>query len=402
LTGDLSVGDSLILSETGIADTSGDSLILENNIATLTGNEHILITSPEVTIDSSDISIGDTQSTTTYICGLHAAVYSMNDLSIGAHKMRLFLNAEQGVFIDSSAENVAITAGPQKAITLDASIIKFNGKTFTPPEAHDYNHMLSVTESGDMTWSDIGGMKLLNYNGSEEKEFSFVETAEHNILKGTNIIFSGTDGSSHAVIGDSGLGNITIASVGGHTLDGSSNIEFKKIETKEGTYELVGSGNNIELISKTTFEEFEPKVAYKGGQDDKDKEAYVCTWSETVSGVATINYSNQVSIKDGNVRAKVFIMQSDRNLKTDIREDCFEKEMPSLHGFKWKDSSIQSYGFIAQELEEAGFKHLVTEHNGIKGVDYIAALSYKVAQLEQENEMLWDAIHDLQQKLNNK
>jgi hypothetical protein len=95
-------------------------------------------------------------------------------------------------------------------------------------------------------------------------------------------------------------------------------------------------------------------------------------------------------------------MQSDRNLKTDIREDCFVREMPSLHGFKWKDSSIQSYGFIAQELEEAGFEHLVTEHNGIKGVDYMAALSYKVAQLEQENEMLWDAIHDLQQKLNNK
>jgi hypothetical protein len=110
-----------------------------------------------------------------------------------------------------------------------------------------------------------------------------------------------------------------------------------------------------------------------------------------------------VFVEDGgNVRAKAFIMSSDRNLKTDVREDCFEKEMPSLHGFKWKDSSIQSYGFIAQELEEAGFEHLVTEHNGIKGVDYMAALSYKVAQLEQENEMLWDAIHDLQQKLNNK
>ena len=110
----------------------------------------------------------------------------------------------------------------------------------------------------------------------------------------------------------------------------------------------------------------------------------------------------KVDNSTGQLIAKAFIMQSDRNLKTDIREDCFEKEMPSLHGFKWKDSSIQSYGFIAQEFEEAGFEHLVTEHNGIKGVDYMAALSYKVAQLEQENEMLWNAIHDLQQKLNNK
>ena len=289
-------------------------------------------------------------------------------------------------------------AGNNSSISFDANVIKFNGKKFTPPTASDASHMLSVTQTGDMTWSDIGGMKLLNYNGSEEKVFSFVETAEHNVLKGTNISFAG--GSSHAVIGGSELRDITIASVGGQTLDGNTNIEFKKIETKEGTYELVGSGNNIELISKTTFEEFEPKVAYKGGQ--YNNVAYVCTWSETGSGIATINYSNQVSIEDGNVKAKVFSMQSDRNLKTDIREDCFEKEMPSIHGFKWKDSSIQSYGFIAQELEEAGFEHLVTEHNGIKGVDYMAALSYKVAQLEQENEMLWDAIHDLQQKLNNK
>ena len=117
-----------------------------------------------------------------------------------------------------------------------------------------------------------------------------------------------------------------------------------------------------------------------------------------------ITQTNDIKVDDDNgyVIAKAFIMQSDRNLKTDIREDCFAKEMPSLHGFKWKDTSVQSYGFIAQELEEEGFGHLVTEHDGIKGVDYMAALSYKVAQLEQENEMLWNAIHDLQQKLNNK
>jgi hypothetical protein len=93
-------------------------------------------------------------------------------------------------------------------------------------------------------------------------------------------------------------------------------------------------------------------------------------------------------------------MQSDRNMKTDIREDCFAKEMPSLHGFKWKDTSVQSYGFIAQELEEEGFGHLVTEHDGIKGVDYMAALSYKVAQLEHENKMLQRSLFDLYDKLN--
>ena len=74
--------------------------------------------------------------------------------------------------------------------------------------------------------------------------------------------------------------------------------------------------------------------------------------------------------------------------------------MPPIHGFKWIDSSIQSYGFIAQELEEAGFEHLVTERDGIKGVDYMAALSYKVAQLEHENKMLQRSWCDLYDKLN--
>ena len=153
------------------------------------------------------------------------------------------------------------------------------------------------------------------------------------------------------------------------------------------------------MIDKTTFDAFKPTVAYKG---DESESGNVCTMLTNSDGTVKINQSSQVTLNNGSVQAKTFIMSSDRNLKTDVREDCFEKEMPSIHGFKWKDSSIQSYGFIAQELEEAGFEHLVTEHNGIKGVDYMAALSYKVAQLEQENEMLWNAIHDLQQKLNNK
>jgi len=102
------------------------------------------------------------------------------------------------------------------------------------------------------------------------------------------------------------------------------------------------------------------------------------------------------------MQAKAFVMSSDRNLKTDIREDCFAKELPAIHGFKWKDTSVQSYGFIAQELEEAGFDHLVINGRNGKGVDYMAALSYKVAQLERENQMLKQSISDLYDKLNNK
>ena len=394
MTGNLKMADKLTLSQTGIADATGDRLTLENNNATLAGREKVIISAPKVSINSADISIGDTTASTTYVYGKYAAVYSQNDLSIGAHDGELLLNGKQGVNVDSNAD-IKLNAGSNNAITLDANVIKFNGKKFTPPTASDASHMLSVTQTGDMTWSDIGGMKLLNYNGSEEKVFSFVETAEQNVLKGTNISFAG--GSSHAVIGGSELGDITIASVGGQTLDSSSDIKFKTIKTGESTtHELVGAGE-IELIDKATFDAFKPTVAYKG---DESESGNVCTMLTNSDGTVKINQSSQVTLNNGSVQAKTFIMSSDRNLKTDIRENCFALEMPPIHGFKWIDSSIQSYGFIAQELEEAGFEHLVTERNGIKGVDYMAALSYKVAQLERENKMLAQSLVNLYEKLN--
>ena len=73
------------------------------------------------------------------------------------------------------------------------------------------------------------------------------------------------------------------------------------------------------------------------------------------ANVATVNITggnfeftkSTVTIKDDIVYARAFAMTSDRNLKTDICEDCFSREMPAIHGFKWKDSSVQAYGFIA-------------------------------------------------------
>ena len=121
--------------------------------------------------------------------------------------------------------------------------------------------------------------------------------------------------------------------------------------------------------------------------------------------IATVNIVDEqnfefaksnVTIKDNIVYAKSFAMTSDRELKTDIREDCFLRDMPAIHGFKWKDTSVQAYGFIAQELEESGFSEMVHENaDGTKTVDYMTALSYKVARLEQENKKLWAVIEEL-------
>jgi hypothetical protein len=125
MTGNLKMADKLTLSQTGIADATGDRLTLENNNATLAGREKVIISAPKVSINSADISIGDTTASTTYVYGKYAAVYSQNDLSIGAHDGELLLNGKQGVNVDSDAD-IKWNSGSNNAITLDASVIKFN------------------------------------------------------------------------------------------------------------------------------------------------------------------------------------------------------------------------------------------------------------------------------------
>ena len=264
--------------------------------------------------------------------------------------------------------------------------------------------MLAVTHvenssAVEMTWNKIGGMKLLNYHTpNSSAEFSFVDTAERNILSGVCVSFSGSS-IGYTTIGRERVSDINIKSVGGQTLSGTGNIDFKTIKTLDGSsHDLIGNGT-VELVDASTFNNFKSTVVYKG--ERREERSYICTWNEDTSSVI-INYSSLVSVDNGTMQAKAFVMSSDRNLKTDIREDCFAKELPAIHGFKWKDTSVQSYGFIAQELEEAGFDHLVINGRNGKGVDYMAALSYKVAQLERENQMLKQSISDLYDKLNNK
>jgi hypothetical protein len=256
--------------------------------------------------------------------------------------------------------------------------------------------MLAVTQVDkkvQMTWNDIGGMRALNYNTPDNStEFSFVETAERNILGGACISFAGTNGKKHATIGDGDVSVINVASIAGQTLDGNHNIDVMTINGKP----VVGTSESMSFVLDSSFDVYKQDVVHYNGAFNGKKLLYITNENNEY----VVKENNELSFEGGNLSAKAFIMQSDRNLKTDIREDCFEKEMPSLHGFKWKDSSIQSYGFVAQELEEGGFAHLVTENDGIKGVDYMAALSYKVAQLERENKMLARSIAELYEKLN--
>lgn len=107
-----------------------------------------------------------------------------------------------------------------------------------------------------------------------------------------------------------------------------------------------------------------------------------------VGAIASVYFKSS-----GAMYAQSFYASSDERLKTEIQTIDIENDVPDIKKFVWKDSSAISYGFIAQELEKAGYPEIVSEDdNGFKKVDYNAALSLKIASIQKENEELKNKI----------
>lgn len=278
-------------------------------------------------------------------------------------------------------------------VSLKAKTIEFNNKVFPIPDSsNDYTKVLSATIQGEMTWKNTGSIIIDNYGAEDvSTTLSFVEQNKiiPKMIKFRNgdasVPFTtmGTpDSSAPIYIRD------IVSGTSHESLNGQTGLALKTINGGS----LIGS-EDLELTKKSDFDNL---TKVKHGNDVSGNICIV-TWSNDDKDVS-LSMSN-VAVYGSEVRAESFVMSSDRELKEDIREDCFDKEMPDIHGFKWKKDGKQSYGFIAQELEEAGFEHLVSENpDGTKSVNYMAALSYKVAQLEAENKRLWEAIRELQHK----
>lgn len=103
-----------------------------------------------------------------------------------------------------------------------------------------------------------------------------------------------------------------------------------------------------------------------------------------------------VYVSKKNMYANSFYSSSDVTLKTDIHTIDDSTYIPEVKEFKWIDSSLQSYGFIAQELEQNGLVELLEKDDNDRWrVNYNAVLSLtvgdlqkRVKTLEQENDKL--------------
>lgn len=105
-------------------------------------------------------------------------------------------------------------------------------------------------------------------------------------------------------------------------------------------------------------------------------------------------YQEQVYFTNtGDMYAQNYYATSDINKKTDIQNISNTNNIHTV-AFKWKDSSVQSYGFIAQEIEKVYPELVNTDEDGSKTVNYIAALSLYTAQLENRIKILENKLKD--------
>ena len=108
-------------------------------------------------------------------------------------------------------------------------------------------------------------------------------------------------------------------------------------------------------------------------------------------------YQEQVYFTNtGDMYARNYYATSDINKKTDITDISISNNNIHTVAFKWKDTSIQSYGFIAQEIEKQYPELVNTDEDGSKTVNYIAALSLYTAQLENRIKILEDKLKERQ------
>ena len=113
---------------------------------------------------------------------------------------------------------------------------------------------------------------------------------------------------------------------------------------------------------------------------------------------ASLNYYESLYYTNtGTMYAVQYFASSDERLKTNISEVSDTITLPTIKEFDFIDTSVHSYGYIAQELEACGHEELVsTDSSGYKKVDYNAAHSLHIAKLEKENADLKNRIEKLE------
>lgn len=224
--------------------------------------------------------------------------------------------------------------------------------------------------------------EILNNTQTPPVRFKFISSGPDGALISKSLLYD----PNYNIDDTTSEENIRLCSINNQSVIGGTNFELVNIH--DDTY-----------INKTT-------LSVKDAENEPEDKFLLCITDKQVDSINSSTgthsgtiYKTGVRVSQNQIYAKQYFAESDERLKDNITI-CTQSKMPTVKEFNWKDTGAKSYGFIAQELEEAGFNELVsTDNNGLKRVDYNAALSLKIATLENENKVLSDKITALEDEV---
>ena len=203
-------------------------------------------------------------------------------------------------------------------------------KKFPTLTSSQSKQLLSLTTGGDMEWMTLGHLDVQNFGSDgRTKQISYIQDSA---ITASRIYFE--SGETYPVLSDTETTvKVTSLKSGSETVTLDANTDTTvNLATING--DTILNNTNIELPTHDDVDASINNKIKKGSASnvaaihiDDDNDTFEFTQTE-------------VTIVNSIVYARAFSMSSDRDLKTDIREDCFSREMPDIHGFKWKDSSV--------------------------------------------------------------
>ena len=211
----------------------------------------------------------------------------------------------------------------------------------------------------------------------------------------------------------------------GDTITNSSIVKFRTLSNGDDSISLIKSSdsqtpiyvktiNKIKLVSdddssnidcllingkpaigdKTSFNFVVNSSAFDNLSGSKIIKSYgtlgkfITSITDAGAGQLDIVTDNDVYVTNGQLYAKKVYMASDERLKTEIKDAPENVSLPGIKEFVWKDSSVKSYGVIAQELERIGLNELVDDNGEKKSVDYVPLLCLMIKNLQARVEEL--------------
>ena len=285
-----------------------------------------------------------------------------------------------------SAANIDLV--PTGKVVIGDDKLSLYGKNFpsypsTEASTYDHKYYLQLNENKELKWDEYDKTTV----GNSKADASTVDYR----IKSLQFSFPGGHEWSELLISDSGDTSLPIKSIGGKSLFGDADIECAKINGEK----VIDSSKDFTLLdsTNTTWQ-----ALAGGGVTIEGKTGQLIGTPQFSGGKLTFSQSKDtLKFDDGNLYADGFYMSSDERNKTEIKSPEFNGELPEIRQFVYKDSSVFSYGVIAQEVEKSGLEVLVnTAEDDRKTVNYTALLCLMIDDLRKKNQALEERVAELE------